>query len=102
MTAAPAVRRTRRALVVMVGTPRTGDQSARVLTESLGELGVEATYVGHHESAASIAAKVAEERADAVELCMCGSAGVPLLRDLLRQLLEIGRRDVSIVVHRVD
>jgi hypothetical protein len=33
---------------------------------------------------------------------MSGSAGVPLLRDLLRQLLEIGRRDVSIVVHRVD
>jgi hypothetical protein len=31
-----------------------------------------------------------------------GAGSVMLLRELLRELTNIGRRDVSIVVHRVD
>jgi hypothetical protein len=31
-----------------------------------------------------------------------GAGGVVLLRELLRELTGVGRRDVSIVVHRVD
>jgi transcription antitermination factor NusA-like protein len=50
-----------------------------------------------------IAAVAATQRADAVELCVGSGGGkVPLLRELLRELIRIGRRDVSIVVHRVD
>jgi methylmalonyl-CoA mutase cobalamin-binding subunit len=102
MTASSVARRSRRAIVVLVGTPRTSDRPARALTESLAELGVHATYLGHQENAASIAAHAAAERADAVELCLCGPTGIPLLRELLRELIAVGRRDVSIVVHRVD
>ena len=60
------------------------------------------TYFGRQEDALGIATLVVEARADAVELCLgAGAAGVVLLRQLLRRLIEIGRRDVSIVVHRV-
>jgi hypothetical protein len=38
-----------------------------------------------------------------VELCLARSGGgVLVLRELLRELTELGRRDVSIVVHRVE
>jgi hypothetical protein len=46
---------------------------------------------------------VAEEDANTLELCLAeGAKGVVLLRGLLGRLAEIGRRDVSIVVHRAS
>jgi len=72
----------------------------RALAASLNELGVETIYLGREQRADRIATVVVEERADAVELCLAGCGGVSLLRDLLRELINIGRRDVSIVVHK--
>jgi methylmalonyl-CoA mutase cobalamin-binding subunit len=87
-------------VVVLTGGARAGDPVARALAESLCALGIETTYLGRQESARQIALAVADLHADAVELCL-GGGGVRLLRDLLRELERIGRRDVSIVVHRV-
>jgi methylmalonyl-CoA mutase cobalamin-binding subunit len=62
---------------------------------------VDALYLGRVDSAEQIATAVSDEQAHAVELCLSGTGGVLLLRSLLRELISIGRRDVSIVVHRV-
>lgn len=86
---------------MLAGSPRS-DRRVLAFAESLGELGVETTYLGREESAQRIAAVAADERADSVELCFAPGAGVLLLRELLRELIEIGRREVSIVVHRVE
>lgn len=92
----------RRSVVAFAGDAAASDQPARDLQRSLVELGVEAKYIGREDDAGRIAALAVDEKADAVELCLSeGASGVPLLRQLLRQLVEIGRRDVSIVVHRV-
>jgi methylmalonyl-CoA mutase cobalamin-binding subunit len=58
-------------------------------------------YLGRDLSAGHIAASAVEAKADAVELCLAGSGGVGLLRELLRELDRLGRREVGIVVHRV-
>lgn len=100
MEAATAIRRPRRSVIVLAGSGRTSDRPVRALAASLGELGVETIYLGREQRADRIATVVVEERADAVEVCLAGSGGVVLLRDLLRELIKIGRRDVSIVVHR--
>jgi methylmalonyl-CoA mutase cobalamin-binding domain/chain len=98
-----AVRRPRRAIVVLAACRQTSDRLAHALSASLEEIGVETIYLGRERSAGTIAAAAADERADAVELCLARKGGgVLLLRELLRELAEIGRRDVSIVVHRVD
>jgi methylmalonyl-CoA mutase cobalamin-binding domain/chain len=94
--------RRRRAVVVLTGPPRTGDRAAEALVRSLAELGVETVYLGVEDDPCRIAAAVAAECADAVELCMNSGTGVLLLRRLLGELGEVGRRDVSIVVHRMD
>jgi methylmalonyl-CoA mutase cobalamin-binding subunit len=95
------VRFPRRSLVVFAGSATASDQPARALERSLVELGVHATYVGREHDACRIVEAVVTESADAVELCLAGgTSGVPLLRELLRNLIAIGRRDVSIVVHR--
>lgn len=90
-----------RSLVVLAGNLPAGESGARALADSLTELGIESTYLGREESPQRIAAAVEAERADAVELCLAGSGGVSLLRGLLRELAEIGRRDVRVVLHRV-
>ena len=98
-----ALRRPRRSVVVVADSRESGDRAARALAESLADLGVEAIFLGREESARRIAAVAAAQRADAVELCVGAAGGkVLLLRELLRELIRIGRRDVSIVVHRVD
>jgi methylmalonyl-CoA mutase cobalamin-binding domain/chain len=94
--------RVRRSVVALAGSVRTGDGAARALATRLDQLGIETTYLGREESARRIAAAVADEGADAVELCLAGTGGVLLLRELLRELSDVGRRDVSIVVHRVE
>jgi hypothetical protein len=91
----------RKSVVVFAGSATASDKPARALEQSLVELGVDARYVGREHDACRIATAVIAERADAVELCLpAGAGGVRLLRELLRQLIELGRRDVSIVVHR--
>ena len=86
--------------MVVAGPARTGEATAQAISDSLAKLGIESVYLGQEEQPHRIASVVAEERADTVELCLAGG-GVPLLRDLLRDLIRIGRRDVTIVVHRV-
>lgn len=88
-------------MVAFAGAGRTGETVSRGLDRSLRELGIQTTYLGGPENARGIAAAVAEEQADTVELCL-GRGGVTLLRDLLRELSRSGRRHVSIVVHRTD
>jgi methylmalonyl-CoA mutase cobalamin-binding subunit len=96
-----ALRRPRRSLVVFAGGVTASDRPARALERSLLELGVETHYVGRETNAGRIAALVSERRADSVELCLAsGAKGVELLRGVLTELIAIGRRDVSIVVHR--
>lgn len=69
---------------------------------SLEALGVETIYLGQQRSAQRIAAAVVEAEADAVEVCLAGGNGVVLLRELLRELIRVGHRDVSIVVHKAE
>jgi hypothetical protein len=95
------VRCPRRSVVVFAGAASASDQPARALERSLIELGVQTRYLGRENDASRIANAVVNEGADAVELCLAsGTSGVLLLRGLLRKLIEFGRRDVSIVVHR--
>lgn len=97
-----ALRRPRRCVVGAAGDARTTQRAARALAESLDRLGVVTIFLGNEENPDRIAAVAAEEQADSVELCFAGGGGgVLLLRALLRELTAIGRRDVSIVVHRV-
>jgi methylmalonyl-CoA mutase cobalamin-binding subunit len=98
----PVTRRQRTSVVVHVGEGRASDQGARALANALGEAGVEIVYLGREGSARHIAAVAADAGADAVEVCMAGGAGVVVLRDLLRELVRLDRREVSIVVHRVQ
>lgn len=102
VSASMSVRPPRRAVVVLAGGGRTSDGPARGLLESLGKLGVETVYLGREPNARRIATVAVEQRADAVELCLAGAGGVLLLRELLRELIQLGRRDVSIVVHRAS
>jgi methylmalonyl-CoA mutase cobalamin-binding subunit len=96
------LRRPRRAIIVFAGGATENDEAAQVLERSLVDLGLDARYVGRADDAARIASLVTLEGADAVEVCLSpGSGAVRFLRDLLRVLIEMGRRDVSIVVHRV-
>jgi methylmalonyl-CoA mutase cobalamin-binding subunit len=96
-----AIRRPRRTVVVFAGTALMDDGAARVLTAKLRGMGIEARYLGREEDARRIATVAAEDRAETIELCLAGG-GVQFVRQLLRELTEIGRRDVSIVVRRVD
>jgi methylmalonyl-CoA mutase cobalamin-binding subunit len=95
------LRRPRRSVVVLAGEAASGVGPASALAASLVELGVETTYLGQEENPARIAAAALDLRADAIELCLARGSGVQLLRALLRELTGLGRRDVSIVVHRV-
>jgi methylmalonyl-CoA mutase cobalamin-binding domain/chain len=92
----------RRSLVVVAGTGDADDRAVEGLISTLGGLSVETIYLGREQRPSRIATVVAEQQADAIELCLAGAGGVLLLRDLLRELIQIGRRDVSIVVHRME
>ena len=87
---------------MFAGTRHTGERTARALAASLVELGIVTTYLPSETSAPRIAAEAAAHGADAIELCLARGNGIPLLRELLRELGRIGRQDVSIVIHRVD
>jgi methylmalonyl-CoA mutase cobalamin-binding subunit len=100
MSSALAMRLPRRALVVLAGRAPAAEGHVRALVESLNDVGIDATYLGREVSASEIATAVAERGADAVELCL-GAGGTPLIRSLLRELIDHGRRDVRIVVHRI-
>jgi methylmalonyl-CoA mutase cobalamin-binding subunit len=102
MSAKMATRRPRRSLVVLASAGSQWEEPARALTQSLEQLGVEATYLGEQDDAQAIAAAVVDHRADGVDLCLTGGRGVLMLRELLRALVDLGRSDVSIVVHRLN
>jgi methylmalonyl-CoA mutase cobalamin-binding subunit len=87
---------------VFAGDGRTSDLGARALARSLGEAGIEILYLGREASARRIAASARDAHADAVAICLAGVGGIVLLRDLLRELRRLDRREVSIVVHRVQ
>jgi methylmalonyl-CoA mutase cobalamin-binding domain/chain len=90
----------RRALIVLTGDGGATEPPARALAGALNQAGVEAHYLGRQDDPRRIAAAVVEANADAVELCLGPRGGVSLLRQLLVALTEVGRRDVSIVIHR--
>jgi methylmalonyl-CoA mutase cobalamin-binding subunit len=97
----PPVRR-RKAVVAVAA--RNGDHALAVetITQALGAVGVEAMTLGRVDNAARIAAAVSEAQAEAIQLCIAdGATGVPLLRELLRELIRRDLRSVSIVVHRI-
>jgi hypothetical protein len=101
VTPIPASRaRRRRRSVVAVAGSTTSETAADRLLAMLTELGVQPTYLGREEDVGRIAAAVAEQRADAVDLCLGRHGGVVVVRNLLRELSRVGRRDVSIVIHR--
>jgi methylmalonyl-CoA mutase cobalamin-binding subunit len=97
-----APHRHRRTVVALAGPEDVAQADARQLTTSLAEIGIEAIYLGWQASAGTIAAAVAREDADTVELFLPPTGGVRVLRDLLRELIVNGRRGVSVVVHRTD
>jgi methylmalonyl-CoA mutase cobalamin-binding subunit len=102
MIVQPAGLRQRRAVVALACGAANDDRGALALVESLTKMGVHAVYLGSEDSARRIADAVAEQQADSVELVLAGAGGVPLLRQLLRDLIDVGRRDASIVVHRLS
>jgi methylmalonyl-CoA mutase cobalamin-binding subunit len=89
-------------VVVVVGSSAGGTRAGIALSSKLQELGIETIYLGREDSPRRIAAVAVERLADAVEICLARSTGIQLLRELLHELIDAGRRDVSIVVHRVD
>jgi methylmalonyl-CoA mutase cobalamin-binding domain/chain len=98
----PITRRQRTAVVVIAGDDRTSDRGARALADTLSDIGIDIVYLGREASASRIAESVVRAEADAVEVCIGGRHGGPLLRDLLRELDRVDRRYVSIVVHKVQ
>ena len=62
--------------MVFAGRGRTDARCAEALAQSLDQLGVETVFLGQERDAARIAAAVAAEGVDAVELCLAGSGGV--------------------------
>ena len=98
----PVTRRDRTSLVVVAGDKRTNDEGARTLARSLGEAGIEVFYLGRERNARRIARLAAAERAGAVEVCVADGGAAGLLRELLKELKELNRADIRIVVHRVE
>ena len=81
---------------------RASDRAARALARSLHEAGIEILYLGREDDPRRIAISAAAARATSVEVCVAGGGSVGLLRGVLRELGRLDRRDVSIVVHRVQ
>lgn len=94
--------RQRSSVVVFAGDSRGSDHGALALANGLRSAGVEILYLGREGSARRIAAAASDAGADAVEVCVAGGGAAALLRDLLRELKQLDRRGVSIVVHRVQ
>jgi len=98
----PLKLRERTSVVVLAGDGRMSDQGARALIRSLESAGINTLYLGREADAVQIAAAAANADADAVEVCVAGCGAVVLLRQLLHELKRLERREVSIVVHRVQ
>jgi methylmalonyl-CoA mutase cobalamin-binding subunit len=94
--------RERRSVVAVMGSARASDSVAQAPAESLPSYGVEAVYLGRLESPRHLATATVKERATTIELCLARSGRVSWLRELLRELARVGRRDVSVVVHRTE
>lgn len=96
-----AVRRPRRSVVVLAGEGSASESDGRALVNSIAAFGVQTHYLGNESNASRIVAAVTRHQADAIDLCVAQPGCVLLLRQLLRELMDAGRRDVSIVVHRI-
>ena len=94
--------RQRTSVIVWAGDACTSDGAVQGVTDSLHDAGVNTLYLGCEASARRIAAAVVEACADAAEVCVAGGGAILLLRDLLRELKRLDRREVSVVVHRVQ
>jgi hypothetical protein len=64
----------RKSVIVFAGGATASDQPARVLEQTRAESGMDTTYVGTQEDESRSVELVADEGADAVELCL--AAGV--------------------------
>jgi methylmalonyl-CoA mutase cobalamin-binding subunit len=93
--------RERRAVVVLVSDDHVSDSSARALARSLHQAGIVTEYLGRESSPQLVTAAAVAARADAIEVCLAGAGGIRFLRELLSELDRVGRRWVSIVVHRI-
>jgi methylmalonyl-CoA mutase cobalamin-binding domain/chain len=87
---------------VVAGEARVGEAGARALARSIADAGVDVLYLGRETNARRIAVSATEARADAVEVCISGAGAISLLRALLGELNRLDRRQVGIVVHRVQ
>lgn len=86
---------------MVAGYGRVNERGAVALSAELNATGFEALYVGEEQSAHRIAEIAAAENADAIELCLGTHGGVRILRDLVRELDRLSRRQVSVVIHRI-
>jgi methylmalonyl-CoA mutase cobalamin-binding subunit len=90
-------------MIVRTGEGSEGARSAEQLAIRLSTVGIESIHFDAEQDPLEIAAAAVREQADSIELCLpTDGRAVPLLRDLLRELIALGRRDVSIVMHRVS
>jgi methylmalonyl-CoA mutase cobalamin-binding subunit len=97
------VPRRARSLVVLANEGRSiGESGARALAESLGQVGIDAVFFGQQSNAAQIVSVAVAENVDTIELCLPERGGVRVLRELLRELDRTHRRQMSVVVHRVN
>lgn len=91
-----------RSLVVLGGRGSAGEADVEPLLEILRQFGIRTKFLGREEDPRRIAEAASAEEVDTVELCLVGPGGIPMVRDLLRELIALDRRDVTIVVHRVE
>jgi methylmalonyl-CoA mutase cobalamin-binding domain/chain len=90
------------AAIVVAPDCAHGERSAASIGAALTELGVEVRYVGRERDPKRIAAFVVDNAADSIEVCLNSTGGGHFLLMLLRELTAVGRRHVSIVVHRAE
>jgi methylmalonyl-CoA mutase cobalamin-binding subunit len=103
MTTATVARPRKRSLVVLAGRGHVDERGAHALMKSLGHVGIEAIYLAPESSPRRIATAAVAEQADAIELCIAThGGGGSILRELLRELDRLDRRQVRIVVHRMN
>lgn len=96
-----ATRPRRKSVVALARQASTDERAASALVASLVRFGFDVRYLGREDSPQRLAAAVAEEGADAVELCIAHNIPVELVRELLRELAKVGRSDARIVFHRI-
>jgi methylmalonyl-CoA mutase cobalamin-binding subunit len=88
--------------VAIVGGGQAIDRPAEALANSLRDAGRDVVCIGRQADASVIATLAVQRGADVIELCVARTAGVRIVRELLRELTKAQRGSVSIVVHRIE